>query len=50
YTSGKVQGTGLGLSIAYGIVAKCGGDIKVHSAVGEGSTFTVKLPKNCATA
>ncbi len=40
--SGK--GVGLGLSIAYGIVTKHGGDIRVESEVGKGSTFTVRLP------
>ncbi|MCS7316258.1 MAG: cache domain-containing protein [Bryobacterales bacterium] len=40
--SGK--GVGLGLSIAYGIVTKHGGDIRVESEVGRGSTFTVRLP------
>ena len=40
--SGK--GVGLGLSIAYGIVSKHGGDIRVESEVGKGSTFTVRLP------
>ncbi len=38
------QGTGLGLSVSYEIVKKHGGDIKVHSRVGQGSTFTVMLP------
>jgi two-component system NtrC family sensor kinase len=47
YTSGKQHGTGLGLSISYGIVAKCGGDIKVESTVGEGTSFTVELMKEC---
>jgi len=38
-------GTGLGLSIAYGIVQEHGGWIDVSSQVGEGSCFTVFLPK-----
>jgi signal transduction histidine kinase len=38
------QGTGLGLSVSYEIVKKHGGEIKVHSKVGEGTTFTVMLP------
>ncbi|MBC7902281.1 MAG: HAMP domain-containing histidine kinase [Gemmatimonadaceae bacterium] len=40
------QGTGLGLSLAYDIVKAHGGEIKVESKVGEGSTFTIKLPLN----
>ncbi|MFP4446423.1 MAG: sensor histidine kinase, partial [Desulfosudaceae bacterium] len=39
-------GTGLGLSIIYGILQKLGGDIKVHSKVDKGTTFTVILPIN----
>ena len=40
------QGTGLGLSISYEIVKKHGGDIKVRSKVGQGTTFTIMLPLN----
>jgi signal transduction histidine kinase len=38
------QGTGLGLSIAYGIVSRHHGAIEVESAVGAGTTFTIRLP------
>jgi two-component system, NtrC family, sensor kinase len=38
------KGTGLGLSLSYGIIEKHGGSIKVESAVGQGSTFTIHLP------
>jgi len=37
-------GTGLGLAIAQWIVQRHGGTIDVASAVGEGTTFTVRLP------
>jgi signal transduction histidine kinase len=40
----KANGTGLGLASAQGIVRQHGGDIKVTSAVGEGTQFTVYLP------
>ncbi len=38
------KGTGLGLSVSYGIIKSHGGEIKVDSTVGEGTTFTVVLP------
>jgi len=45
FTTKKGYGTGLGLSITYGIIKKLGGDIKVTSQYGVGTTFTVFLPK-----
>jgi signal transduction histidine kinase len=38
------RGTGLGLSICYGIVQEHGGDIRVDSVPGSGTTFTIDLP------
>jgi len=39
-----MPGIGLGLSVSYGIIQRHKGTIKVTSRVGQGTTFTVKLP------
>jgi PAS domain S-box-containing protein len=44
FTTRKGKGVGLGLSVVYGIVQEHGGSIEVTSHVGEGTTFSVKLP------
>ena len=38
------EGTGLGLPMVFGIVRQAGGDIRLYSEVGIGTTVTVFLP------
>jgi signal transduction histidine kinase/ligand-binding sensor domain-containing protein len=40
------QGTGLGLSLSYDIVKAHGGELRVDSVVGDGTTFSLLLPIN----
>ena len=44
FVTTKESGTGLGLFVSYGIIKNHGGAIEVYSKLGEGSTFSVKLP------
>lgn len=39
------QGTGLGLATVYGIVRQTGGYLDIKSKVGEGTVFTIYLPR-----
>ena len=41
----STAGSGLGLAIARQIVEDQGGSLEVRSKIGEGSTFTIRLPR-----
>jgi signal transduction histidine kinase len=44
----KTEGTGIGLSLVRELVKLHGGSVRVESAVGQGSTFTISLPSGFA--
>jgi PAS domain S-box-containing protein len=44
FTTKGAQGTGLGLSMVHGIVSRHGGRLELHSAPGQGTTVTIRLP------
>jgi PAS domain S-box-containing protein len=44
-TKGVGEGTGLGLSQVIGFAKQSGGDVRVDSTPGEGTTFTLYLPR-----
>ncbi len=44
FTTKGIMGSGLGMSVAYAIITQHGGDIKLESQEGKGTTVIVKLP------
>jgi len=44
-TSGEVSGVGLGLAISRDLARRMGGDLNVDSVLGEGSIFSLRLPR-----
>ena len=44
-TKGLSAGTGLGLSMVYGFVENAGGELRIYSEIGHGSTVRLLLPR-----
>jgi PAS domain S-box-containing protein len=49
-TKPEGKGTGLGLSMAHGFARQSGGDIRLASTPGEGTTVSIYLPRHMAAA
>jgi autotransporter-associated beta strand protein len=49
-TKGQGEGSGLGLTVARRIIRKFGGDVRIESLEGRGTTCTVTLPSLAAAA
>src|SRR5206468_1548106 len=47
-TKAPGEGTGMGLALVHGIITNHGGAVRVTSAIGQGTTFTVYLPRSTA--
>src|SRR5665213_1100391 len=44
------QGTGLGLSMIYGFARQSGGQVRIYSEVGKGTTMCLYLPRYAGAA
>ncbi|CAN7394235.1 response regulator [Caulobacter sp. LjRoot300] len=49
-TKERGKGTGLGLAQVYGFARQCGGEVRIDSAPGLGTTVTMVLPRTAAPA